>query len=224
MKKALTAAAVAVAFAAPSAMAAEGPSINVYVPLAVMIGDAENTTASTTQDRETLKTGGGSRLMFNWTDTLDNGMTYNAYWSMNWFNFDEAGALGSRNSHVGLAGDFGSIKLGTNEQSDKAHTQSARNTFFQFTLQELRQALLDPADGFLIDRDVSALQSLGFDHWKGAEPVVWCVPKAAVLLGLLEEIEAVANAGYAKEGEEGRIELVFDWRPALGSCAGMLTE
>ena len=75
MKKALTAAAVAVAFAAPSAMAAEGPSINVYLPLAVMIGDAENTTANTTQDRETLKTGGGSRLMFNWTDTLDNGMT-----------------------------------------------------------------------------------------------------------------------------------------------------
>ena len=115
MKKALTAAAVAVAFAAPSAMAAEGPSINVYVPLAVMIGDAENTTANTTQDRETLKTGGGSRLMFNWTDTLDNGMTYNAYWSMNWFDFDQAGALASRNSHVGLAGDFGSIKLGTNE-------------------------------------------------------------------------------------------------------------
>ena len=115
MKKVLTAAAVAVAFAAPSAMAAEGPSINVYLPLAVMVGDAENTTANTTQDRDTLKTGGGSRLMFNWSDSLDNGMTYNAYMSVNLFNFDQAGALASRNSHVGLAGDFGSIKLGTNE-------------------------------------------------------------------------------------------------------------
>ena len=115
MKKVLTAAAVAVAFAAPSAMAAEGPSINVYLPLAVMVGDAENTTANTTQDRDTLKTGGGSRLMFNWSDSLDNGMTLNAYMSVNLFDFDQAGALASRNSHLGLAGDFGSIKLGTNE-------------------------------------------------------------------------------------------------------------
>jgi hypothetical protein len=80
-----------------------------------MVGDAENTTANTTQDRETLKTGGGSRLMFNWSDSLDNGMTYNAYISLNIFDFDQAGAVASRNSHVGLAGDFGSIKLGTNE-------------------------------------------------------------------------------------------------------------
>lgn len=115
MKKALTAAAVAVAFSAPSAMAAEGPTINVYLPLAVMIGDAENTTNNTTQDRETLKTGGGSRIMFNWNDSLDNGMTLNAYMSLNIFDFDQAGGVASRNNYLGLTGDFGSIKLGTNE-------------------------------------------------------------------------------------------------------------
>ena len=115
MKKALTAAAVAVAFAAPSAMAAEGPTIGLYLPLAVSMGDSEDTTNNTTTDRETLKTGGGSRLMFSWNDSLDNGMTLNAYVSLNIFNWDQAGAVATRNSHVGLAGDFGSIKLGTNE-------------------------------------------------------------------------------------------------------------
>jgi hypothetical protein len=34
---------------------------------------------------------------------------------MNIFNWDQAGGVASRNSHIGLAGDFGSIKLGTNE-------------------------------------------------------------------------------------------------------------
>jgi len=96
-------------------MAAEGPTIGVYLPLAVMIGDAENSTANTTQDRETLKTGGGSRLMFSWNDSLDNGMTLNAYMSLSIFDFDQAGGVSSRNSYLGLAGDFGSIKLGANE-------------------------------------------------------------------------------------------------------------
>ena len=115
MKKALTAAAVAVAFAAPSAMAAEGPTIGVYLPLAVMIGDAEDTTANTTQDRETLKTGGGAQIMFSWNDSLDNGMTLNAFMSLNVFDFDQAGGVSSRNNYLGLTGDFGSIKLGANE-------------------------------------------------------------------------------------------------------------
>jgi hypothetical protein len=53
--------------------------------------------------------------MFSWNDSLDNGMTLNAYVSLNIFNWDQAGAVATRNSHVGLAGDFGSIKLGTNE-------------------------------------------------------------------------------------------------------------
>jgi len=114
MKKALTAAAVAVAFSAPSAMAAEGPTINIYYPMAVSIGDSE-TNAPATTDRETLKAGGGSRLMFNWSDNLNNGMTLNAYMSLNIAGSTTAGAVSSRNSHIGLAGDFGSIKLGANE-------------------------------------------------------------------------------------------------------------
>jgi len=115
MKKALTAAAVAVAFSAPSAMAAEGPTIGLYLPLAVSMGDSEDTTNNTTTDRETLKTGGGSRLMFSWSDSLDNGMTLDAYVSLNIFNMDQAGGVASRNSYIGLNGDFGTIRLGANE-------------------------------------------------------------------------------------------------------------
>ena len=53
MKKALTAAAVAVAFAAPSAMAAEGPSINVYLSVSGnrLVTAETNATANTTQDQ-----------------------------------------------------------------------------------------------------------------------------------------------------------------------------
>ncbi len=38
MKKALIAAAVAGAFVAPTAMAAEGPSVNIYYPMAIHYG------------------------------------------------------------------------------------------------------------------------------------------------------------------------------------------
>lgn len=53
--------------------------------------------------------------MFNWSDSLDNGMTLNAYMSMNIAGHNTGGGISSRNSHIGLAGDFGSIKMGTNE-------------------------------------------------------------------------------------------------------------
>jgi len=121
MKKALIAAAVAGAFAAPYAIAADGVSVNIYMAEALTIGDTTTTngTVVTKQDSDTVSDGGGNRLMFSWTDTLNNGMTLHVYQSFGNLSNSE-GQFGqnnvrNRNSHIGLSGDFGSIRMGTNE-------------------------------------------------------------------------------------------------------------
>ena len=90
MKKALIAAAVAGAFAAPSAMAAE-LSTNVYWSTAVTAQSTTTTVAGvdSTVGQDGVSDGGGNRLMFTWTDTLDNGIGVNAYLSFG--NLDTAG-------------------------------------------------------------------------------------------------------------------------------------
>ena len=115
MKKALTAAAVAAAFVAPSAMAADGPTINLYMPMAISMGDLDTGNCTTTTDRETIKDGGGSRLMMNWSDELNNGMTLGAYVSFGNLGHTEAGGVSTRNSNISLSGDHGVLKIGTNE-------------------------------------------------------------------------------------------------------------
>jgi len=115
MKKTIVAAAVAGAFVAPTAMAAEGPSVNIYYPQAIVIGDTEDTNGANSTATESLQAGGGSRLMFNWTDSLNNGMTLGAYMSLNTFNHNTGGAISSRNSNINLTGEFGTIAMGTNE-------------------------------------------------------------------------------------------------------------
>jgi hypothetical protein len=115
MKKTIVAAAVAGAFVAPTAMAAEGPSVNIYYPQAIVIGDTEDTNGANSTATESLQAGGGSRLMFNWTDNLNNGMTLGAYMSLNTFNHNTAGGISSRNSNINLTGEFGTIAMGTNE-------------------------------------------------------------------------------------------------------------
>jgi hypothetical protein len=115
MKKALIAAAVAGAFVAPTAMAAEGPSVNIYYPLALTMGDTEDTNGNNSTADETVRDGGGSRLMFTWTDQLNNGMSLTAYASFGNLGHSEAGGVNTRNSNVSLAGEFGSISMGTNE-------------------------------------------------------------------------------------------------------------
>ena len=115
MKKALIAAAVAGAFVAPTAMAAEGPSVNIYYPMAINIGDSDSTTNRTSTDNETLNSGGGSRLMFTWTDQLNNGMSLTAYASFGNLDFTNLGGVNSRNSNLSLSGEFGTIAMGTNE-------------------------------------------------------------------------------------------------------------
>jgi len=116
MKKALIAAAVAGAFAAPSVMAAE-LSTNVYWSTAVGVGETTTTTAGvdSTVNNDTVLDGGGNRLMFTWTDTLDNGIGMTAYLSFGNLNTSGAGAVNLRNSNIGFSGDFGTVQVGTNE-------------------------------------------------------------------------------------------------------------
>ena len=115
MKKALIAAAVAGAFVAPTAMAAEGPSVNIYYPMALTIGDTEANNGATSTADETVRDGGGSRLMFTWTDQLNNGMSLTAYASFGNLGHSEAGGVSTRNSNISLNGDMGTISIGTNE-------------------------------------------------------------------------------------------------------------
>jgi len=115
MKKALIAAAVAGAFVAPTAMAAEGATVNVYYPMAIVFGDTEDTNGQNSTAEETLRDGGGSRLDFTWTDQLNNGMSLTAYLSFGDIDQSEAGGIVSRNSHLALGGEFGTIAMGANE-------------------------------------------------------------------------------------------------------------
>jgi hypothetical protein len=115
MKKALIAAAVAGAFVAPTAMAAEGPSVNIYYPLALTMGDTEDSNGNNSTADETVRDGGGSRLMFTWTDQLNNGMSLTAYASFGNLGHSEAGGVSTRNSNISLTGEFGTLSMGTNE-------------------------------------------------------------------------------------------------------------
>ena len=117
MKKTLIAVAVAGAFAAPSAMAAE-LSTNVYWSTAITTGETTTTAAdgtSTGVDRGEVQDAGGNRLMFTWTDTLDNGVGVNAYLSFGNLGTTNLGGVNVRNANIGFSGDFGKVQVGTNE-------------------------------------------------------------------------------------------------------------
>ena len=116
MKKALIAAAVAGAFAAPSAMAAE-LSTNVYWSTAVTAQETTTTTGGSDSavGQDNVSDGGGNRLMFTWTDTLDNGMGVTAYLSFGNLDTAGVGAVSIRNANIGFSGDFGTVQVGTNE-------------------------------------------------------------------------------------------------------------
>ena len=117
MKKALIAVAVAGAFAAPSVMAAE-LSTNVYWSTAISMGETNTISADGTSvgvDNGQVADAGGNRLMFTWTDTLDNGVGVNAYLSFGNLDTAGVGAVNIRNANIGFSGDFGKVQVGTNE-------------------------------------------------------------------------------------------------------------
>ena len=116
MKKALVAAAVAGAFAAPSLMAAE-LSTNIYWSTAVTAQETTTTSGGvdSTVGQDGISDGGGNRLMFTWTDTLDNGVGVTAYLSFGNLDTAGVGAVNIRNSNIGFNGEFGTVQVGTNE-------------------------------------------------------------------------------------------------------------
>lgn len=116
MKKALVAAAVAGALAAPTAMAAD-LSINMEWGQALRFGETTTTTAGvdSTVDIQEVADAGRNRLKFNFTETLDNGIGVHAYMVFNTAGTSNAGAVSIRNAFVGFSGEFGSVSIGTNE-------------------------------------------------------------------------------------------------------------
>ena len=117
MKKALIAAAVAGAFAAPSAMAAD-LQINLEWGQALQFGDVTTTAAGvdTTVDTGNVADAGRNRLKFNFTETLDNGVNVHAYMVFNTSTAaDGGGNVAVRNANIGFSGDFGTVNVGTNE-------------------------------------------------------------------------------------------------------------
>ncbi|MDC1310992.1 porin [Burkholderiales bacterium] len=117
MKKALVAAAVAGALAAPSAMAAD-LKISMEWGQALAFGETTTTTVAgvnNTVDIQEVTDAGRNRLKFLWDETLDNGLAVHARMVFNVAGTSNAGAVSIRNAYIGLTGDFGSIKVGTEE-------------------------------------------------------------------------------------------------------------
>jgi len=117
MKKALIAAAVAGAFAAPSAMAAD-LQINLDWGQALQFGEVTTTTnlVDSSIDTNNVADAGRNRLKFNFTETLDNGVDVHAYMVFNTGTAaDGGGNVAVRNAYIGFSGDFGTVKVGTEE-------------------------------------------------------------------------------------------------------------
>jgi len=97
-------------------MAAE-LSTNIYWSTAVGFGETTTTAAGVdaTANNDEVFDAGGNRLMFTWTDTLDNGIGVSAYLSFGNLDTANAGGVSSRNSNIGFSGDFGTIQVGANE-------------------------------------------------------------------------------------------------------------
>ena len=125
MKKAVIAAAVAGAFAAPVAIAAD-LNTSIYWSQTLSFGETTTTSAAgvdSTVNGDTVVDGGGNQLNMTWTDTLDNGIGLVANLSFGIASTsgdatsDGTGLsnITGRNSYVGFSGDFGTVKVGTNE-------------------------------------------------------------------------------------------------------------
>jgi len=126
MKKSVIALAVAGAFVAPSAMAVEfTPTI--YQSVALSFGSNETGGVTTGAggtggdvaagpDGQSMVQGGGRSIGFKVTDDLGNGMTAMMYihWTTDSTEGNSQGPT-NRNGYVGLSGNFGTVKLGTNE-------------------------------------------------------------------------------------------------------------
>ena len=117
MKKSLIALAVAGAFAAPAAMAVEfTPTLYQSIALSIDSNEINGVGATDGTDDESIRSGGGSTIGFKFTDDLGNGMSAEGFvhFTTN-ITSGHAFDVTFRNGYVGLSGNFGSVKLGTNE-------------------------------------------------------------------------------------------------------------
>ncbi len=117
MKKSLIALAVAGAFAAPSAMAVEfTPTLYQSLAFSIDSNEVGGVEPDNGTNDQSIRSGGGSTIGFRFTDDLGNGMTAEAF-----IHFTTNIAAGHsadvvhRNGYVGLTGNFGAVKMGTNE-------------------------------------------------------------------------------------------------------------
>lgn len=114
MKKSIVALAIAGIFAIPSAMAVE-------VNGAINIGlDRSKTSGSATSSDNVSATSiesGNTRLSMSHSQDLDNGMVADVFVELHYPLTVANGNIQNRNSTVGLSGDFGSVRFGTNENA-----------------------------------------------------------------------------------------------------------
>jgi len=119
MQKKLIALAVAGVLAAPAAMA----DVTVYGKARLSFGSISNDDPTAANDNSKLAISShASRIGFKGSEDLDNGMK--AVWQIERsVDFtDKSSTLGVRNSFVGMAGEFGTLLLGTHDTPYKIAT------------------------------------------------------------------------------------------------------
>jgi len=117
MKKSLIAAFIAGIFAVPSAMAAE-----VGGAIAVGIDRSKASGSATSSDNvsATRISSGYTFLQMSHSEEFDNGMSGDLYIQLHLpvtAGVDGNQSVNNRNSYVGISGDFGSVRLGSNENA-----------------------------------------------------------------------------------------------------------
>ena len=112
MKKRVITTALAGLFVAPTIALAD-VTINGYVSEALQFGDS--TAAGVKTDTDDVATGGGERFWFGASEDLGNGMTASASFTYTTSVSHSGTELVTRSGNVAIAGDFGTIQLGSGE-------------------------------------------------------------------------------------------------------------
>ena len=117
MKKSLIAAFIAGIFAVPSAMAAE---VNGGIAVGIDRSKASGSATSSDNVSATRLSSGYTNMSISHSEEFDNGMSGDLFIQMHLpitAGVDGAQSVNNRNSYVGISGDFGSIRLGSNENA-----------------------------------------------------------------------------------------------------------
>ncbi len=116
MKKSLIAVAIAGIFAVPTAIAAE---VNGGIAAGIDRSKVSGSATSSDNVSATRISSGYTNMSISHSEEFDNGMSGDLFIQLH-LPITTAGAgssINNRNSYVGISGDFGSIRLGTNENA-----------------------------------------------------------------------------------------------------------